>query len=171
MLTEFKPISFEIYFQMALYPEGVKGFHYNNDVDENGKVITYLQEDEDTFDRYVCNDVQATYVVNMYNNHKDIISQNSLYKRELIYEEKGFYTCKVDMLIPNNEDINNYLSDEEHLNTIIFDMWPSDKDGYSCLYIKDKKYVIDVSIALISDTTNNSNIEEKDYEVELNDDN
>uniref|UniRef100_A0A6C0IT06 Uncharacterized protein n=1 Tax=viral metagenome TaxID=1070528 RepID=A0A6C0IT06_9ZZZZ len=139
---------------MALYPDGVKGFQYNNDVDDNGNVITYIQEDEDTFNMYVCNDVQSSYVV------KDIIQQNSLYKRDLKYEKNGFYICKVDMLIPSNEDINQYLENEEHINAILFDMWTSDKDGYSCLYIKDKKYIIDISVSFIS----NNDVEEKKEE-------
>lgn len=161
MTNYLKPVSYEVYFQLALYPDGVKGFQYNNDLDELGNLVTYIQEDEETFTKYVCNDAQASYVVNMYNNHKNIISQNGTYKRELTYEDKGFYTCKVDMLIPCNENINNFLEDEEYLNTILFDMWPLDANGCSCLYINDKKYIIDISISLITDTTNKVELEEE----------
>jgi hypothetical protein len=102
-------------FEIALYPEGIQRFNFEEETDEDGVTYSEFIENSDIFEKHICTDKQSKYVLSYLKQQYEFDNQNELYYRSLKYEGHGIFTIEI---VFNNMDVNDEESIEE-IDTLI----------------------------------------------------
>ena len=147
---------YKVYFRVALFPEGVKGYHFEED--EVGGVIhhTFI-EDTEVFEKYLCTKEQSDYVLNKFINEYVYSSINETIT-ELSYEANGTFYCKIKL---NNKEC---LSENDYELKLFIEelLWPADTSDNIIVYINGINYNLDLKVDYFTDLLE----EEKEQEQE-----
>jgi hypothetical protein len=142
-------VAYKVYFRVALYPEGVKGFHYE-EFTENNVTFVEMVEEPETFIKYLCTDEQSSQVIEYINS----IHQDSDQVTDLKFTKNGKFVCKV---------YSNFDDDDDDIKEIL---WPNDLVDSSYIFIHGKIHDIDLEVDYIDvtlDDTEDDDVEQKTY--------
>ena len=167
-------IIYEAYFKIALYPDGVKGFHFEEEINEFGVTYADFIKDYKDFDTYLCSDYQSTYVLkylgNIYKNVSiadvsiaDVsiadVSISDVIITDLIYETDGKFNCNVKFFC---DEESAELTDEAIGEIIENTLWPTDKLDGITIKICGETFSIDICLDYF--VCNNDDINESESE-------
>ena len=125
------------YFTVALYPDGIQRFNFEEETDENGVTYSEFIENSDIFEKHICTDKQSKYVLSYLKNQYEFNEQNDLYYRSLKYDGYGRFSIEI---IFKNMDVKDDESIEE-IETLV---WPADIHEDSILFIEGNTYNLDI---------------------------
>lgn len=141
-------LTFKVYFRISLFPEGVKGFHFEEKEIKKGVTYGEFVEDYEVFDEYLCTERQSKYVINelsyIYSRyHADTVTN-------LKYENDGKFTCKITL---NSDDwITNQRDDDDELTQYIEELlWPGDIHCEGYMFVRGAFYYVQMEVDYISD--------------------
>lgn len=139
-------LTYKVYFRIALFPEGVKGFHFEEEEGDNGVTYGEFIEDTEVFDEYLCTDHQAPFVVNELSYIYSSLSGDTV--TELQYEDNGKFNCKITLQSDEwlKDDTGNEL--ESYINELL---WPADIHDSAFMFIKEKPCCLQLEIDYITD--------------------
>ena len=166
-------ITYEAYFKIALYPDGVKGFHFEEEINEFGVTYAEFIKDYKDFNTYLCSDYQSTYVLQYLRNiYKNVsiadVSISDIIITDLIYETDGKFNCNVRIFC-DEESVE--LKDESIGELIENTLWPTDKLDGITIIICGETFSIDICLDYFvcnNDDNNDSDSENvKVLEVEV----
>ena len=136
-------ITYEAYFKISLYPDGFKGFHFEEITNEFGVKYAEFVNNCKNFNSYLCTDSQSTYVLKYLKTIYKKASIAGVTITDLIYETTGRFNCNVGIFC--DEDAAE-LKDEEIGEIIENTLWPTDeKDGITII-ICGETYSIDICL-------------------------
>ena len=136
-------IIYEAYFKISLYPDGIKGFHFEEKTNEFGVKYAEFVNNCKNFNSYLCTDSQSTYVLKYLKTIYKKASIAGVTITDLIYETTGRFNCNVGIFC--DEDAAE-LKDEEIGEIIENTLWPTDeKDGITII-ICGETYSIDICL-------------------------
>jgi hypothetical protein len=124
-------------FEIALYPEGIQRFNFEEETDENGVTYSEFIENSDIFEKHICTDKQSKYVLSYLKEQYEFDNQNEVYYRSLKYEGHGIFTIEI---VFNNMD----MDDDESIQEIEVLVWPSDIHDDCILFIEGNMYQLDI---------------------------
>ena len=152
-------ITYEAYFKISLYPDGIKGFHFEEKTNEFGVKYAEFVNNCKNFNSYLCTDSQSTYVLKYLKTIYKKASIAGVTITDLIYETTGRFNCNVGIFC--DEDAAE-LKDEEIGEIIENTLWPTDeKDGITII-ICGETYSIDICLDYF--VCNNDDINESESE-------
>lgn len=136
-----------VLFQVALLPEGVKDFHFEEISNENGRTISEMVSDDDVFEEHLCTLEQHSYVLkelksvySMYETHVYEISQ-------IEFQGNGLFSCNIinksSKILKSNDEMNEVVDDL---------LWPADIHGSAFVFIDGECYEISIEICELSST-------------------
>jgi len=127
-----------VLFKLALYPEGVSDFHYEEVDIGNGKKGMRSVEDDDVFETHLCTQEKSKYVLEELNNIYTYI--DDVYKIiNLKFEGDGLFSCSIIT------DIT--FEDEEEMFDIIKNLlWPAYLHDVGYVFIKNKIHTISLEV-------------------------
>ena len=157
-------IIYEAYFKIALYPDGVKGFHFEEEINEFGVTYAEFIKDYKDFNTYLCSDYQSTYVLqylrNIYTNVSIAdVSIADVIITDLIYETDGKFNCNVKFFC---DEESAELTDEAIGEIIENTLWPTDKLDGITIKICGETFSIDICLDYF--VCNNDDINESESE-------
>ena len=158
-------LTYKVYFRIALFPEGVKGHHFEEETDENGLTYSKLIEDTDVFEQYLCSKEQSEFVLSelitvcVYN----LIDKNTI--SELTYEGNGNFYCKIIL----NEEYWLNTTDDEKEQYIEELLWPGDIHDDAIIFINETHYYLQLDIDYITDWLEESDEDEDEESNKLGD--
>ena len=123
-----------VIFKIALYPEGVSDFHYEELDFGDGKIFMERIDDDEVFEEHLCKSENSDCVLDELNNiYKHI---NDIYKiTNLKFEGNGIFSCNVitDVSFDNEDEMYNIIKEL---------LWPADIHDVGYLFIKNKFHYI-----------------------------
>ena len=144
------------YFEIALYPEGIQRFNFEEETDEDGVTYSEFIENSDIFEKHICTDKQSKYVLSYLKEQYEFNEQNELYYRSLKYDGYGQFSIEIVF--------NNMVEDDESIEEIETLVWPADIHEDCILFIEGNIYNLDI------DSINYEYINEEQDENDENDD-
>lgn len=135
-------LTYKVYFRIALFPEGVRGMHIEEEEGDDGVIYGELVEDDEVFEQYLCNGHQAPFILNELNSIYSSITGDTVTK--LHYDNNGKFNCKVTL---QNDDWND---DElqQYINELL---WPADIHDSAFMFINGKQVNLQIEIDYITD--------------------
>ena len=120
--------TYEVYFKIALYPEGIM----------YGEFV----EDFEDFKKYLCSKQQSATVLEFFKNAYDIFGLADVTVRDVEFENNGKFNCKVEIV---TEKYDEFADDdlEEIIETAI---WPGFDAETIQIFIEGKALKMDLKI-------------------------
>jgi len=132
---------YKVYFRIALFPEGVKGFHFEEEEGDDGVTYGEFVEDTEVFDKYLCTDRQAPFVVNELSYIYSSLSGDTV--TELHYEDNGKFNCKITLQSDEWETVKSGNELESYIDELL---WPADIHDSAFMFIKGKPVNLQMEI-------------------------
>jgi len=136
-------ITYEAYFKIALYPAGVKGFHFEEEINEFGVTYAEFIKDYNDFNKYLCSDYQSTYVLQYLRNIYKNVSIEDVIITDLIYETAGKFNCIMSFFRDEDSDA---LTDDSIGELIENTLWSTDKPDGITIIICGEAFSIDICL-------------------------
>ena len=152
-------LTYNVYFRIALFPEGVQGFHFEEEEGDDGVTYREFVEDNEVFDNFLCSDCQAPFVVNELTAVYSTITGDTV--TELQYEDNGKFNCKITLQSDEwlKDETGNEL--ESYINELL---WPADIHDSAFMFINGKPINLQFEIDYISDWLEEEEDEEDEDE-------
>jgi hypothetical protein len=134
---------YEVYFKIALYPEGVNGFHFEEEQDEEtGIMYGEFVEDFEDFNKYLCSKQQATRVLEFLRNEYYILGVADVTVCDIEFENNGKFKCKVKIITEKYDELNDDELEEIIENAI----WPGFDAESIQIFIDEKSLKMDLKL-------------------------
>jgi hypothetical protein len=134
---------YEVYFKIALYPEGVNGFHFEEEQDEEtGIMYGEFVEDFEDFNKYLCSKQQATIVLEFLRNEYYILGVADVTVCDIEFENNGKFKCKVKIVTEKYDELNDDELEEIIENAI----WPGFDAESIQIFIDGKALKMDLKL-------------------------
>jgi hypothetical protein len=134
---------YEVYFKIALYPEGVNGFHFEEEQDEEtGIMYGEFVEDFEDFNKYLCSKHQSTTVLEFLRNEYYILGVADVTVCDIEFENNGKFKCKVKIVTEKYDELNDDELEEIIENAI----WPGFDAESIQIFIDGKALKMDLKL-------------------------
>jgi hypothetical protein len=110
--------TYEVYFKIALYPEDINGFHYEEEFNEESEITGEYIVD---FNKYLCSKEQSTTVLKYLKNEYDVLNVADVCIFDLEFSNNGKFNCKIKIVTEKYYELN----DDEIQEIIEDSIWPS----------------------------------------------
>jgi hypothetical protein len=135
--------TYEVYFKIALYPEGVNGFHFEEEHDEEtGIMYGEFVEDFEDFKKYLCSKHQSTTVLEFLRNEYYILGVADVTVCDIEFENNGKFKCKVKIITEKYDEITDDDLEEIIENAI----WPGFDAESIQIFIDGKALKMDLKL-------------------------
>lgn len=150
-------LTYKVYFRVALYPEGVKGYHFEEEEADGVTHHTFI-EDTDVFKQYLCTKEQSDAVLNKFINEYDNSIDETIY--ELRYEDNGTFYCKIKL---NDKE---WLNKNDYVLQLFLEelLWPPDTSDNIIVCVNGIHYNLDLKVDYFTECLEEE--EEKEPEEE-----
>lgn len=154
-------LTYKVYFRISLFPKDINGFHFEEEEANNDVTYGEFVEDTEVFDKYLCTDHQAPFIVNELSYIYSSFSGDTV--TELQYENNGKFNCKITL------QSDEWLSDktgielESYIDQLLL---PADIHDSAFMFINGKPVNLQTEIDYFTDWLDEDD-DEFDYSEEV----